>query len=113
MFFEKNIANFFNKKKEIIPEMKIVIKMRIREFDSREPIIFFIATAAPVLVFEMVYREIKENPMTRVFVAPSKTKKPFLSDFEIVFPIIAAWPEPNPGRKLHRGDAIKEANIGL
>lgn len=31
-----------------------------------------------------------ENPITSVFVAPSKTKKSFLFDFEIVLPIIAA-----------------------
>lgn len=47
-----------------------------------------------------------ENPITRVFVAPSKMRKPLRSVFEMVFPRIAAWPLPNPGRRLERGDAI-------
>ena len=41
-----------------------------------------------------------------MFVAPSKTKNPFLFTLEIIFPIIAACPLPNPGKKLHRGAAI-------
>ncbi len=71
------------------------------------------ATAAPVLVFEIIYKEIKEKPITKVFVAPSKVKNPFLSLLEIRFPIIAACPLPNPGRKLQRGEAIKAPNKGL
>ena len=43
-----------------------------------------------------------------MFVAPSKTRKPFWSEREIVFPIIAACPEPTPGRKLQIGEAIRE-----
>ena len=51
--------------------------------------------------------------MTRVFVAPSKTRKPFLSVLEIAFPIIAACPLPKPGRKPHNGEAIKVPSKGL
>ena len=54
-----------------------------------------------------------EKPITNVFVAPSKTKNPFLSVFEIVFPIIAACPLPKPGRKLQRGEAIIAPTKGL
>lgn len=41
-----------------------------------------------------------------MFVAPRRTRKPFLFVLEIVFPIIAACPLPRPGRKLHNGEAI-------
>ena len=71
------------------------------------------ATAAPVLVFEIKYNETNEKPMTRVFVAPNKTKNPLLSVFEIVLPMIAAWPLPNPGRKLQRGEAMIAPKRGL
>ena len=54
-----------------------------------------------------------ENPITKVFVAPSKIRNPFLFVFEIRFPIIAACPEPRPGRKLQRGEAIKDPKKGL
>ena len=51
--------------------------------------------------------------MTKVFVAPSKNKNPFLSVFAMLFPIIAAWPLPSPGRKLQIGEAIKAPKTGL
>ena len=48
-----------------------------------------------------------------MLVAPSKTRKPFLSVLDILLPIIAAWLEPRPGRKPQSGEAIKEAIKGL
>ena len=54
-----------------------------------------------------------ENPITNVFVAPTKVKKPFSSVGEILFPMTAACPEPRPGRKLHSGAAIAAPNRGL
>ena len=51
--------------------------------------------------------------MTKVFVAPRRTKKPFFFVLERIFPIIAACPLPIPGRKLHRGEAIKAPISGL
>lgn len=88
---------------------KIIINS-LRETIS---IISFIATAAPVLVFDVRYKKINEKPITRVFVAPIKNKNPSLFVFEIMFPIIAACPLPNPGRKPHKGEAIIEPNKGL
>ena len=55
----------------------------------------------------------KEKPITRVFVAPRSTRKLFLSVLAIMFPIIAACPEPRPGRKEHKGEAISEPRRGL
>ena len=104
---------FFVKKKEIIPEIKIITRIRIIVFVLMFPIISLIATAAPVLVFSRIYNVMNEKPMTRVFVDPIRTKKPFLFDLKILLPIIAACPLPSPGRKLHNGDAIKELKIGL
>ena len=56
--------------------------------------------------------------MTRVFVAPRRTRKSFwvvslslkdvTSFLERVFPIIAACPLPSPGRRLSNGEATKE-----
>ncbi len=51
--------------------------------------------------------------MTNVFVAPRRTRNPFLFVLAIVFPIIAACPEPSPGRKLHNGEARREPSNGL
>ena len=55
----------------------------------------------------------KEKAMTKVFVAPRRTRKPFLSVFEMVFPKIAACPEPRPGRKPHKGEATKAPKRGF
>ena len=49
----------------------------------------------------------KENPITRVFVAPRRTRNPFRFVLAIKFPKIAACPLPIPGRKLQRGEASK------
>ena len=51
--------------------------------------------------------------INKVFVAPSKTRNPFLSVLEIVFPIIAACPLPRPGRKLQIGEATSAPKTGL
>ena len=56
-----------------------------------------------------------ERPIISVLIAPIKTKNSFLSEFleEKKFPIIAACPLPNAGRKLHKGDAIIAPINGL
>jgi len=113
MFFEKYFAIFLVKKKEIIPEIIIVAIINIKTLSEGAPKISLIATAAPVLVLEIAYKERKENPITKVFVAPSNTKKFLKSFFETRFPITAACPLPRPGRKLHKGEAIKELIKGL
>ena len=100
-------------KKEIIPDIKITNKINKRIFQLKLPINSEIATAAPVLVRERVYRVKKEKPITRVFVAPKRKRKFFLFDLEIVFPNIAACPEPNPGRKLQRGAATVAPRRGF
>ena len=70
--------------------------------------------AAPVRALSIVYNEINESPMTRVFVAPSKNINSS-GDFVlvIVLPIIAACPEPSPGKKLQSGETIIEPINGL
>ena len=53
-----------------------------------------------------------------MFVAPSSIKK---SSFDDIFffrdiielPIIAACPDPSPGRKLHKGELIVDAISGF
>ena len=42
------------RKKEIIPVIKIVARIKTKTFSGRFPIISLIATAAPVLVFEII-----------------------------------------------------------
>lgn len=103
------------RKKEINPEIKIINNIKINVFGARFPVMSLIATAAPVLVFEIVYKEINEKPITKVFVAPRRIKKSFIFDFLLVrvFPIIAACPDPSPGRKLHNGEAISAPRRGL
>ena len=51
--------------------------------------------------------------MTKIFVAPSKTKKPFLSALEIAFPKVAACALPRPGRKPHNIEENKEIINGF
>ncbi len=101
--------------KEINPVRNVVIIININIGKDICGINSFIARAAPVLVLEIRYSEINENPITNVFVAPNNTKNPFLSSLfnERVFPIIAACPDPSPGRKLHIGEAITAPIIGL
>ena len=53
ILFEKNFAKDFVKKKEIIPEIKMTKSINNKLFPERFPIICWIATAAPVLVFEI------------------------------------------------------------
>ena len=87
-------------KKETIPEIKITKRRRTNIFASRVPRISLIATAAPVLVFEITYKEINEKPITNVFVAPRRTRNPFLFVLAIVFPIIAACPLPRDRKSV-------------
>ena len=53
IFCEKSFARFFVRKKEIKPESKTTNKIKIRICVVGMPMISFIATAAPVLVFEI------------------------------------------------------------
>ena len=96
-----------------MPVIRVVNIIRIKIGSVNVPKISFIATAAPVLVREIIYNEIKENPITKVFVEPTKTRKPFLFVFEIMFPITAACPLPKPGRKLQKGEAKSEPSKGF
>ena len=52
-FCEKNLAKKIVIKKEIMPEIKIITKIRMKIFVSNCPIISETATAAPVLPFEI------------------------------------------------------------
>ena len=100
-------------KNEIAPEIKTDARMIIKISVEGWPIKSLIAAADPVLVFEIAYRDKNEKTITSVFVAPCKTKNPFLSLLEITFPRIAACPLPRPGRKPHNGEAISEPSRGL
>ena len=51
IFLEKNLANWIVKKRAIIPEKKIVIRIIIRLFREKVVRILLIATAEPVLGF--------------------------------------------------------------
>ncbi len=53
MFWEKNLARVFAKKKEIIPVNRIVVRIRMRILFERCGRICWSATAAPVLVLEI------------------------------------------------------------
>ena len=97
----------------MIPVRSITISKRTKIFPSSVWRISWRATAAPVLVFEIIYREMKEKPITKVFVAPRRTRNPWLFVLAIIFPIIAACPLPIPGRKLHKGDAMIAPVRGL
>lgn len=109
--------NFFEsievKKKEIVPEIIQINKININVFKFKLPKSWSMVAAEPVRILWRVYSEIKEKPIIRVFVAPSKIKNPRLSVFIIVLPIAAAWPLPRPGRKPQRGEAIIVAINGL
>ena len=54
----------------------------------------------------------KLKPKTIVFVAPIKTKNPFLDDFIKLAPRTAACPLPNPGKKEVKGAANIDATKG-
>lgn len=105
--------NFFVKKKAIIPDNSIIIIISISIFNGKVPINESIAAAEPVLILDIVYNDINEKIITSVLVAPKSTRNPFSSVFDIVFPSIAAWPLPKPGRNPHMGDAIKDPNNGF
>ena len=51
--------------------------------------------------------------MIIVFVAPTRKRKPFVFWGIISEPIVAACPEPMPGRKAQNGDEIKIAPIAF
>ena len=55
----------------------------------------------------------KLKPIIIVFVAPTKKRNPFLSCWIISEPIVAACPEPMPGRNAQKGEEIKIAPIDL
>ena len=54
----------------------------------------------------------KEKDMTSVLIIPVRIKNCFLEFFTIKFPIIAACPDPIPGRREHIGADNKAAFIG-
>ncbi len=90
IFCEKIFASCDVRKNDIIPVISAIIKIKTKVFVESWPAISFIATAAPVRVFDIRYSEINEKPMTKVFVAPRRTRKPLLPVLEIVLPMIAA-----------------------
>ena len=71
--------------------------------------ISFIATAVPERVLPILYTVINPKAETMVFIAPTKNKKERLSCSNISELIVAAWPEPMPGRKEHNGADIAAA----
>lgn len=87
----------------------ITIKSEV-EIDFK---ISFIATAAPERVLLMLYAAIKLSEITIVLIEPTKKRNERLSCLKISEPIVAAWPEPIPGRKEQRGAEIEEASIVL
>lgn len=93
--------------------IKIEIIIIITVFCESCEVKFFIATAAPVRVFPMVYNDKKEKPITSVFVIPMRIRNPSGVVLKREFAIIAAWDEPRLGRKLQRGAAITEPRIGF
>jgi len=72
---------------------------------------FETATAAPVLDFWMLYKVMKESPITIVLIAPKRKRNSLWSKFlAALSPITAACDAPNPGRKAVNGLAIIEAS---
>lgn len=56
----------------------------------------------------------KDKPATIVFIAPSKIRNSFLLRSPVTsLPMTAACPDPRPGRKETKGDAIKDASRAL
>lgn len=54
IFFEKNLAIFSVKKKEIIPLINTTRIINSKKFKEGVPMVSFIAIATPVLVFEII-----------------------------------------------------------
>ena len=81
-------------------------------FKVKLEIISFVITAMPVLVFPILYNTAKVNPAPIIFVAPRRIRNFSLDALINELPIIAACPEPNPGRKQHNGEEIEDAKIG-
>jgi len=54
-----------------------------------------------------------ERPTTVVFIAPTRNRKPLLFCSINSEPITAAWPEPMPGRKEHKGAEIIAARVAF
>ena len=78
MFFAMSFEIYIVRKKEIMPEIKIVIKIIFKCVNERFFIISFMAIDVPVLVFPMLYNVIKDNPATIVFIEPSRIRNCFL-----------------------------------
>ena len=70
-----------------------------------------IAAAAPVLVLPMAYIVMNDRPITIVFIAPTRKRKPLLFCSISSEPMTAAWPEPIPGRNEQRGAEMIAARV--
>lgn len=111
IFFAANFEIGIAIKKDKIPETRIVTKIMEVSVIVISGRSFETATAAPVRVFSIEYKVIKDNPITIVFIAPIKNKNSLWSFmFKDCWPIIAACAAPNPGRKAVNGLAIIEDN---
>ncbi len=67
-------------------------------------IISFSAAAAPVLALLIEYTRIKLAPITRVFIAPIRTRNPFLELSQISEAIRVEYPAPRAGRNEKNGE---------
>ncbi|MEM4259192.1 MAG: hypothetical protein QXS38_00295 [Candidatus Pacearchaeota archaeon] len=72
-----------------------------------------IAAAEPERDFLIAYKVTKLNPMMIVFVAPIRKRNPFVFWGIISEPIVAACPEPMPGRNAQKGEEIRTAATDL
>lgn len=81
--------------------------------DEMSPAMLFIAAAAPVLVLFNRYNVVKLKTITSIFIVPSIIKNDFLDCGTISEDIVAACPEPIPGRNEHKGDEIIDPIIDL
>ncbi len=110
---EKSFEIFFAIKNASEPEIIIVVIISKRCWSVISCRICFIANAAPVLVLLIEKTVIKLNPMTIVFIAPSKIRNPFCVCSINSEPMTAACPEPIPGRKEQRGAEIIAPRIAF
>lgn len=92
-----------------IPETTIVVRIAVKSDAVKDFRISFIAAAEPERDLSIAKRVTKLKPMIIVFVAPTMNRKPLESWGITSLPMVAACPEPMPGRKAQRGEEIKTA----
>ena len=109
MFFAANFDIFIPIRNAKMLEMNIVIIIAVNSWFEIVFKISFTATAVPERVLFILYIVINPNAETIVFIAPTKNRKERLSCWNISEPIVAAWPEPIPGRNEQRGADIAAA----